>query len=170
MGCDIHIFTEVRNKANGTWEFQSQKFTNRYYRENEENKLYHEDDEVYESNPMYVDEPYSGRNYVLFGVLADVRNYDEHVKTISYPKGVPKDASVGYKKEVKRMEGDGHSYSYYTLDEIFKYDFVSNLYKFDQEYEPVSENIASFICSMEKVVEILDEDPKDIRIVFFFDN
>lgn len=63
---------------------------------------------------------YGGRNYTLFSILAGVRNYDE-LEPISPPRGIPEDASVDYLEEVNRLEGDGHSHSWFTLKEILDF-------------------------------------------------
>lgn len=61
------------------------------------------------------------RDYRLFSLLANVRNYNDRMKPLSEPRGVPDDASAGYKKEVKRYGVDGHSHSYFTVEEIRKH-------------------------------------------------
>lgn len=58
-----------------------------------------------------------GRSYELFAFLADVRN-SRDLKPIASPKGVPNNASPEYKKEVDFMNGDGHSHSWFTLEEL----------------------------------------------------
>lgn len=63
------------------------------------------------------------RDYDMFGVLADVRNY-ANVEPISQPRGVPEDASVITKFEVERYGSDGHSHSYLTVDDIKTYDWT----------------------------------------------
>lgn len=106
MGCDIHGYCEVYK--DGKWEMVS-GFPDTY-------------------NPEKLgNEPYGGRNYRLFSLLADVRNYGDIIP-ISQPRGVPKDASDDYKAIVKQWSGDGHSHSYLILDELLLVDF-------DQEIE-----------------------------------
>ena len=97
---------------------------------------------------------YGGRNYNLFGRLADVRTR-EGVIPLSEPRGIPKDASEDYKKECKYWGWDAHSHSYFYLSELVKEDWV------DISHE------------MHEIVEKLKTENKDldtIRIVFFFDN
>jgi len=87
---------------------------------------------------------YSGRNYVLFGVLADVRNgvgfagidTGNAVTPISLPRGFPDDMSEGARALLgdNRYDDDGddslddiwlgdHSFSWLTLDELLAYDW-----------------------------------------------
>lgn len=128
MGCDIHMFCEVRNKETGKWEYQSKKFPNKYWDKNKPNKI---DEDGYEWNPEFTDYPFSGRSYDTFSILAGVRNgygfagvsTGEGFKPISRPKGVPNDASGEYLKKVEDWHGDGHSHSYFTLEEIKRYDW-----------------------------------------------
>jgi hypothetical protein len=113
MGCDIHIMAEI--KKNGKWEAAGKIFQHKNWK-----------DEIY-----YSEEPYEGRNYNLFGILADVRNgrgfagikTGEGFVPISEPKGVPKDASKVYKDMVREWDGDGHSHSYFTVKELLAYDW-----------------------------------------------
>lgn len=67
------------------------------------------------------DQPYSGRNYNLFAMLADVRNrFDINGRA---PRGVPTDATAEYLEEVEEWGGDGHSHSWLTLAELEAYDW-----------------------------------------------
>jgi hypothetical protein len=129
MGCDIHFFTETRNKDTGKWEKVGKIFDYPYYDPNRESKIDEEDG--FEWNPKYTDSFYQSRNYDLFSILADVRNgygfagikTGMGFKPIAMPKGLPKDASREIKKLSKEYGADGHSHSYFTLDEIFAYDW-----------------------------------------------
>lgn len=76
-----------------------------------------------------------GRNYDLFGMLADVRNGrgfagvdtgDGFVPILgreSPTRGIPLDASPEYAAEVENWGGDGHSHSWLTLAELKAYDW-----------------------------------------------
>lgn len=133
MGCDIHMFAEV--KTNGKWIRVG---------------------EIFEgwSKGSLTDEPYTGRNYDLFAILADVRNglgfagivTGSGFNPIADPKGLPNDSEYlnavsKYAYDVSPMSGksipeeereknrdwimnsDYHSHSYFTLDELMKYDW-----------------------------------------------
>ena len=128
MGCDIHIFAEVRK--NGKWESTGKVFKNPYYRPNEKSTI-HEDGS--EWNAEFTAEPYSGRNYDLFAILADVRNgrgfagikTGEGFNPIAEPKGVPNDVCPEIQEEYESWGGggDGHSHSYFTIKELRDYDW-----------------------------------------------
>lgn len=78
------------------------------------------------------EEVYDGRNYDLFGILANVRNGRGFagIKTglgfepIDDPRGTPKDASPEYLKELETWGADAHSHSYFTLRELLDYDWT----------------------------------------------
>lgn len=108
MGCDIHMYVEKRNN-NGCWDI-----------------IKTEDD----GNELL--EPYDGRNYNLFSILANVRNgrgfagcrTGEGFNQISSPRGIPIDASDEYVSVASEWGCDGHSHSYLTLKELLDYDWT----------------------------------------------
>lgn len=107
MGCDIHTMVEVKDYR-GVWVGSKIPiFEYPYF-----NKAF----PVSEYNKPYMVEPYSGRDYALFGRLAGVRY--ESIPALSEPRGVPEDASRRWKKYVKKWGQDLHSTSFFTLDEL----------------------------------------------------
>src|SRR4051794_16548380 len=110
MGCDIHFYVEKKDE-NGNWQSADAWET--------------EDGYDCPSIP-YKKRFYSGRNYDLFGILADVRNGRGFagVKTgdgfvpIAEPRGLPDDASPKIKADCDRWGVDGHSHSYLSLSEL----------------------------------------------------
>lgn len=110
MGADIHDFCEVN--GNGSWEKVGDEFENPYYRP---------EDPLDDWNRPRTNHPYGMRNYSLFGFLAGVRS--DEVPALAQPRGVPEDASGEYKAEVKRWGCDGHSHSYFTLQELLDYPY-----------------------------------------------
>lgn len=110
MGCDIHFYVEKKNPE-GKWESA----------------------DTWKREYGMLDVPnekafYDGRNYDLFGMLADVRNgtHGEEYTPISNDlKGVPADASAGYKKAGE----DGHSHTWYLLSELLAYDWEGQTVK-----------------------------------------
>ena len=138
MGCDIHMRAEIKKKwknpkVEPEWVAVGRVFESSYYDPKEIPTItkYSKSDEEYESNEKFTVEPYDGRNYDLFAILANVRNgygfagvdTGDGFKPIAMPKGVPNDASKYYKLLVKQWDGDGHAHSYFTLDELEKYDW-----------------------------------------------
>jgi hypothetical protein len=109
MGCNIHLFTEAFATTNSvkSWYNCDNWRLNRYYEPNN-------DDGEFEYTVRSI---YRDRDYSLFAVLADVRNYGDDA-CIDSPRGLPEDVSTAIEKESNRWDGDGHSHSYFTLAEL----------------------------------------------------
>lgn len=116
MGCDIHLYVEKKNPVSGKWEPDG-KFVDKH-------------GEGYADIP-YEERIYSDRNYDLFAILADVRNgrgfagckTGEGFVPISSPRGLPSDVSPQVKSVSVDWGVDGHSHSYFTVEELDKYDW-----------------------------------------------
>lgn len=110
MGCDIHTLLERKfdYKDRGWANVDYWKY-NAYYDENSE----------YEDK-FELEDFYDNRNYELFAILADVRNYND-VKCIQEPKGTPIDCDKVTKDYIDKWGADGHSHSYFTLKELYNY-------------------------------------------------
>lgn len=115
MGCDIHLYVEKR--VNGVWVTA---------------------DEWSKTDCGFVHkEIYDGRNYDLFAILADVRNGREFAgcytgegfNPIADQRGFPADVCKEVKLEYIRWCGDGHSYSYFTVEELLEYDWTQKTTK-----------------------------------------
>jgi hypothetical protein len=106
MGCDIHAYAEKLEK-NGKWKM-IHDFPNSNYRENSEYS--------WEKYPT-TEELYDERDYEFFSLLADVRNHD-NIVPISQSKGIPEDIGKEVGKIIKEWGEDGHSHSYFTLEEL----------------------------------------------------
>lgn len=85
MGCDIHLYTEV--KVEGQWYCYGH--------------------------------PNVPRNYVLFALMADVRNEGGRYHPVSKPKGLPSDCSVVVQRAAAGYQG-GHSHSWLSAQELAK--------------------------------------------------
>lgn len=178
MGCDIHFFVErftSDDDYEGPRDISEERnsklgelLENRDSPESPErwvsaDKWELEDDWDKDDGSKMLQIPYKshlyrGRNYGLFSILADVRNYDDEIKAICEPKGIPDDASTGYKYQIDWC-GDGHSHSYFTLDELLNVDWDS----YEKEYT------SGFMKTIESM-KLMDSDPSKVRCVFFFDN
>ena len=114
MGCDIHMYVETRkndkwNKVGPTWKME-------YW-------------------DGLSDEPYEGRNYRLFGLLANVRNgygfagcdTGNAITPIDMPRGLPADVSYQIQKISDNWGEDGHSHSWFTLKELLDVDWHGNV-------------------------------------------
>ncbi len=112
MGADIHLFIERKRSINGVekWVNNDHWLYNPYYKEEDPDG----------ESKMKLVSAYDGRNYDLFGILANVRNYSDN-GCICKPKGLPEDVSDIVKAESEMWGGDGHSHSYFTLRELKEY-------------------------------------------------
>lgn len=127
MGCDIHLFCEI--KKDGEWKYSGKIFKNPYFEPDKPNEV---EEDGFEWNAEYTDEPYHGRNYDLFGILADVRNgvgfagcdRGDGFNPIDEPRGLPDDVSPEIEKKSDDWGGDGHSHSYFTVKELLDYDWT----------------------------------------------
>lgn len=96
MGCDIHLYTEKRR----------------------EDKWHNCDNWRLDCEGDFQIYPLLGqRNYDLFAVLANVRNYGE-TEYIDKPRGIPEIVSPQVQKEYEKWHGDGHSHSWFSLAEL----------------------------------------------------
>lgn len=105
MGCDICIYTEAQ-KLHGAW------YCCDYFKEDRLSDL-NDDGSKYEQVPIFSD-----RDYDLFSVLANVRNYAK-TPYISEPRGLPPDAT----EIVRKAASDPYAYSHswFTANELFTY-------------------------------------------------
>ncbi len=163
MGCDIHFFTEKFTSLNNYFgprdisEQRNTKIDEIIGQPSHIKRWVSSDDWELHDGDWHPVEKYDGRNYYLFSVLADVRN--SYVDPISYPKGIPDDASYGYKYMCDVWEGDSHSHSYFTLKELLEVDW--------DKYE--KDSLSEFLSVLNEL-KSLDKEPENIRVCFFFDN
>ena len=67
-------------------------------------------------------EPFSNRNYCVFGFLANVRNYFA-VQPIATPRGFPADASDYARDDYEYYACDVHTPSWLMVEELTNYDY-----------------------------------------------
>lgn len=109
MGCDIHICTEAKprnSKYKGWLNVDIYKLDE--YEQQNGNRVY---------KPIDI---WDGRDYTLFAMLANVRNYNG-LNPFSEPRGLPEDASEITQDRCEAYGIDGHSHSYATLKELKEY-------------------------------------------------
>jgi hypothetical protein len=112
----------------------------------------------------YTDQPYGGRNYSLFGALAGVR--DGSMELIAdMDRGLPDDVSDELCNIFDEWGMDAHSANYLYLDEIMN----SSYYKMsDSDLYEVGVGTYFFRDVVDALLDI--GNPKDVRLVFWFDN
>lgn len=169
MGCDIHFFVEKKSQRlkrneslneimgideqlNMEWESADKWIPNKYYDAKDDPKKF----EVDRKERFYF-----GRNYILFGVLANVR-WKPACGPISEPKGFPDDASEELITEYKSWGRDAHSSSYFTLKELQDVDW--------EKYIPTDTYMDSFRTKTMEKMSHVDPNPENVRCVFWFDN
>jgi hypothetical protein len=193
MGCDIHFFVEKYNSETGRWEavsgpnptIEEYRHQARWLRtRGEEVNIKRAEDlekqadriesgdalrEItsrwefdWNAPKVYEGWLYSGRNYALFTVLANVRSRHGY-EVISTPRGLPDDVSDEVNQYLDE-DGDLHSRSYLTLNELLEYDWLR------PGYEEAGLT-AFYEDSIVKLMELSSKtNGNDVRIVFGFDN
>lgn len=164
MGCDIHMYREVRDK-NGDW--QPLRDVYKYFDFRWEN-----DPDEPDSGLSSLKIPDTGRDYALFGILSEgVRcevspNLGEH--------GLPNDISSEIEAEADVWGGDGHSHSYATLEELDEiWQETGGKFEFPDEdaYSEADRFEDFFVSWVDRYVRPFAWDGDDsIRIVYWFDN
>lgn len=66
--------------------------------------------------------PFDWRDYGLYAFLAGVRNYSA-VPPIAAPRGLPSGAAIETKEAAEDWEGDGHTHSFLTIEELTAFDY-----------------------------------------------
>lgn len=114
MGCDIHV--HVERKVDGVWKYVPNDMApvDSFYVDFICKKPEHERDEKDEYWNRRTWDP--GRNYMLFGILAGVRNRD--VVPIAEQRDVPDDSCPEIREHYEQWSGDAHSASYLTAAEL----------------------------------------------------
>lgn len=164
MGCDIHLFVEKKIEVKDGFERKGYWLSIDKWTKNE--YFFHYPNEP-EWHVSVEDEMYSTRNYVLFAILASVRNYFD-IQPISIPRGLPRDVTPEIKKLSDYEGADGHSHSWLLLDEILNFDWDKTFTDDGQTYSYCDfcrDFIEVFIPRLLKI-----DEPEKIRIVFWFDN
>ncbi len=163
MSCDIHIFAERRIRKSLKWKKVGDMFT-----VDEDWKDFYKKEKI--------DNPFYWQNYGLFGFLADVRNYAES-ESIIPARGMV----VGLSPEVQKMYDEAredptyHSFSYLKLSELLEFDYnktFTNKRSGSDDYGRImtyrdflGKNFFIHLKELEKIGP-----PKDVRVVFWFDN
>lgn len=162
MGCDIHMHVEYR-KHNDNWQCGD------YFMLQPGSTV---------ESPRYSwAELYTDRSYTLFAILAGVRSRDG-LECVSFPKGLPKDATDFTKEDYEKWGMDAHSCSYLSLKEMI--DFREShdgedYYMLDIIIERLKQRADEL-----NIIYIFEWDSRfynkayaqssKIRIVFWFDN
>lgn len=158
MGTDIHVYIEQKKFKNEN----STMF-----------KWISVDEWIYDTFSEEMEVPFSkrywkDRNYLLFAILANVRNR-YNVQPISAPKGLPDDVSPEVKNQSDEENGDAHTRSWLTLKELIEYDWQQTMEDDNEVISPYEELVIPFVSAFIPRLSKIDE-PENIRMVFWFDN
>jgi len=132
MGCDIHFFVEQTLDGGETWHRAESATPNPHYVGPDKAKDPSDPDyDAWEDAPTEFASWYGGRNYSLFGMLADVRNgrgfagveIGKPVQPLDQPRGLPGNVSEDVAAESERWGSDGHSHSWFGLEELLQVDW-----------------------------------------------
>ncbi len=147
IGCDLHSYVEYRDKTAGLWKMVRMYVPYRW-----------------EPERLGLVEPFNGRNYELFAILAGVRGF---AQPIAEPRGIPQDASNGVLCEYEAAEGWTHTPSWLTLAELRVASKDKKTYNKDER-----SYLKGFINGIEFMLGASWHwvDDIDVRVVFWFDN
>jgi hypothetical protein len=159
MGCDIHIYRE--KLVDGKW------VTGDTWTKHEECD---NDEEAYWSHS----EVGGDRNYSLFRALAQVRCYRDTPKA-SFPEmGMPETASKEVTREERRWDGDGHTHSHLSLNQLKHLQFFAkgemvtiSGFKFREDLDELNESIASGNPNWDLLHPYYENNPCDSRFKAF---
>ena len=172
MGCDIHLFCE--KKIDGKWEAlkdsneaEIKNCKDRALSDPSNAALWEEYAENYKNDYNFI---YSQRNYNVFAMLANVRNYGYAHVAIDTPRGLPHDASDLIKTESQKWGVDGHSHSYLTVKELLDYNWDRTAYYNNAKMVYKNEAGIFYDWSLPKLKELAGDNLESVRIVFWFDN
>lgn len=147
MGCDIHSYVEYRDKTTGLWKMV---------------RIY----VPYRWEPERLDlvEPFNGRNYELFAILAGVRGL---AQPIAEPRGIPRDVSNGVLRKWEKDKEWNHTPSWLTLAELCVASKDKKTYNKDER-----SYLKGFINGIDFMLGASCHwvDDIDVRVVFWFDN
>ncbi len=110
------------------------------------------------------DKIYISRNYLLFSILAGVRDNGKGIVKVSEPRGLPIDVS----EEIRLLSDEeglnAHHHSWLLVSEVLDYDWDQEYIENDKVYT-YRECCNDLLLALEELGE-----SEDFRIVFWFDN
>ena len=162
MGCDIHVFIEKKtDEKYNIWEQVALYRVGKYGRQ------------------LETADPYDGRNYSLFGLLAGVRGW---MDPLIEPRGLPSNLSEGVEKEERWWEQSYHTPTWYDLSELYLYRKMYKSYIRKDESlqeEERAEAYGSFVYFVDCIEHYLDLAqewtwgdiaPSKYRVIMWFDS
>ncbi|WP_052350317.1 hypothetical protein [Paenibacillus gorillae] len=156
MGTDIHVYIEQKTIKNDNplmteWNSIDEWSNDPYFEVTEVRKKY-----------------WTDRNYLLFAILANVRNR-YNIQPISLPKGLPDDVSPKVKIRSDEENGDAHTRSWLNLKELLEYDWQQKIEDDGNQIFPLEALVIPFVNEFIPRLSKIDK-PENVRMVFWFDN
>lgn len=147
MGCDLHSHVEVYDRDKNRWE-----------------KVYMYAPDLWNFGKLREVEPYTGRSYIMFGVLAGVRYM---VEPIVQPRGIPKNVSYGVLLDWDNDSSWCHTPSWLTLAELRLAAKDKKRYNKEERrsLRPLIDGIDFMVNASWHYLE-----DSEVRVVFYFDN
>lgn len=171
MGCDIHSCIEHK-QPDGSWKQVT-------------DVIPLDDFDKRTQEKERGDSPFDWRAYGMFGFLADVRNYS-HVPTVAEPKhAIPEDTSQEVKEAYEFWSGDAHTATWLTVRQLSEFDYDQIFWnrrvtkngdgaaladEGEGEHLSIREFLGDAFFEHLKVLQDIDKNPDDVRVVFWFDN
>ena len=119
--------------------------------------------------------PNVDRNYKLFALMADVRNY-KNIEPISKPKGLPNNLTFLTKIDYENWGIDAHDESYLTVEELIELDRkwrnLNHKKTMDKYLETIFHTyiFGNSLTGWYQYPADNHMNVEDLRIVFWFDN
>jgi hypothetical protein len=159
MGCDIHMYREVRDK-DGTWRAFGEVYE--YYDPREEG-----------DSIARLLMPDTGRDYALFGLLScGVRC--EPTKHLALYEGLPEDVSPEVQAAYDDWRGDAHSPNWATLKDLDElWQRLDSTIRFSGTEETIpKEDVSNFFIDwVDRYMRPYAwQREDDVRTVFWFDS
>lgn len=157
MGCDIHIYVEVKYKNKSDWEvfkedyFELTDFGKSYYKKEKSNILF------------------DNRDYTMFGFLAGVR--DSEIIPAPYSKGLPDSVAQEVSDDYTLWDLDAHSVAHLYVSQLLEFDYSKNAYESEplKNYYTVLGGL--FFKNLKELNLLLGRDNiENVRLVYWFDN
>lgn len=147
MGCDLHSHVEFYDRDKQRWE-----------------KIYMYVPDRWNSGRLREIEPYNGRCYIMFGVLAGVRYM---VEPIVQPRGIPNNISDGVLVDWENESEWSHTPSWLTLAELRLATKDKERYNKEERrsLKPLINGIDFMVDASRRYIE-----DSEVRLVFWFDN
>lgn len=162
MGCDIHMYVEVyaSKTSNDLDNKLNVLMGNMGYDGYKKFETWSKVGDIFQGwQNELTDNPYNGRNYTLFGILAGVRGTEQYFGI----RGLPDDVSNEVQDLSDRDGQDGHTHNYVYLAELEEFLKSPNFKRLQNDLDTTFINYT--IPELRKLGS-----PMSVRIVFWFDN